>query len=196
MRDAKANPYRAFLPALLANDLGEVASAADPWWTGEGGRISGVAERQQEFAMLVGRVAEQGTSAVVLIDGRRDAPDPELPGRQHHVGGCLPEIEQEREASPWCPWVRRDERDRDSRAGEVPSPRAHRAEVPKVVAVPTDDERPALLVLAAAGVAAGTEDAFQVIGRQRFGGEGADDPLPRDRPPHRVVIGSAHGVGS
>ena len=63
------------------------------------------------------------------------------------------------------------------RAGEMPGPRTERRQLAQVRPVATDDERPALEVLAAAGVTAGAQDPVEVLGRERFRRERADRPL-------------------
>ena len=48
---------------------------------------AGIAEREDELAVPVGRVAQELARPVVLVDGGRDAADPELPGREDHALG-------------------------------------------------------------------------------------------------------------
>ena len=136
--------------------------------------------------MLVARIAEQLASQVVLVDGRRHAPDPELPCGEHHVLGRLPEVEHDRQ------WVvrrvrpRRDEGDADGRPREMAGPRTELGQPTEVLAVATDDERPALLVLAAPGATAGVQDALEVGLLERPLGEAADGSPAVDRGPDGI----------
>ena len=65
----------------------------------------------------------------------------------------------------------------DRRAREVAGERPDRRQRREARAVAADDERPALLVLRAAGAPAGVEDPVEVRGLQRAVGERADRPL-------------------
>src|SRR5262245_18891176 len=72
-------------------------------------------------------------------------------------------------------------------AGPVPD----LAELAQRVAGLDDHERPRLRVLGAAGVAAGVEDAREVLALKRLIGETADRSLVRDGVPNRI----GHGRG-
>ena len=75
----------------------------------------------------------------------------------------------------------------DRRAGEMAGPRTDRRQLAQALPVAADDERPALEVLAAAGVTAGAEDPLEVRRRQRLGRERPDRPLGGDGPPDGVA---------
>ena len=55
------------LPALLVDELVERQPAAGAERTCEVGRIGRVAEREQVFTMMIGRVAEQGPGEILLV---------------------------------------------------------------------------------------------------------------------------------
>ena len=162
-------------------------AAAGPWRAGEVGRVGRIAERQQELAVLVGRVGRAGGGPG---RGRRRSP------------GTLPiPSSQATSIMFWAAWPRSNS-DRQRRVGRSADPasparsrrRRRRGGRPtarppparEVRAVATDDERPALLVLAAARVPAGVDDPVQVRRVQRPLREAADDSLRRDRVPDRI----------
>ena len=126
--------------------------------------------------MVVVRVAQQALREIVLVDRRRHAADPQLPGHEHHRVGGLAEVEHDRQRRVRRARIRRHERDPDGRAGEVTGIRPDRRELLQVRPVAADDECPALLVLGAVGAAAGVQDALEMLRLERAIGEPADDP--------------------
>ena len=84
----------------------------------------------------------------------------------------------------------------DGGAGQVTGPRPDLGELPELAPIPAHDERPALEVLAASGVAAGLQDAIEVVGVERAVGEIADDPDRGDGPEDRIRRGSGSRTGS
>ena len=87
---------------------------------------------------------------------------------------------------------RRHERDRDRGTGKMPGPRTDGRQLPEMVAVPTDDEVPALEVLRACGSPAGVQDPDEVVRVQRPVRELPNDPLVGDRVPDRHLAVGAH----
>src|SRR5262245_54051201 len=73
------------LPALAVDDFVEQTAPAGLRWSREIVGPRRVAERQQELAMAVVREAEVPFRELRLVDGGRDAADPELPRDKHHV---------------------------------------------------------------------------------------------------------------
>src|SRR5690242_20179655 len=72
-------------PTLVVDDVGEGGPAAGLLRPGQVIGVRGIAERQDVLAVPVVRVAEELPGEVVLVHGRGHAPDPELPGGEHHV---------------------------------------------------------------------------------------------------------------
>ena len=86
--------------------------------------------------------------------------------------------------------IRRDDRDRQGRVGEMTGVVADRGKLAEMVPIADHDERPVLVVLRAAGPSSRIEDPLEVLVRDRRVAELPDHADGVDRVPglHRSMI--------
>ena len=137
--------------------------------------------------MVVVGVAEQPPGELVLVDRRRDAADPELPGGEHHVRRRPWPRSNITESGPSAAvGSGRHEGDRDRRAGEMAGLRTDGGELARGASrsrQTMNSQRWRFFELPARRP--GVEDPDEVVGLERPVGELADHPLGRDRLPDR-----------
>src|SRR5207237_7986534 len=135
---------------VLAGDLVEGPAAAGAVRRSQRREIRGVPEGHDERAVMIGRQAEKLSRQLMVVDGRRRATDPQLPGREHHVLRRSPEVPYDRLAARAIR-VGRHERDGRCGAGQVPAIATNRGELAQMLSALYHDENPPLLVLGPRG---------------------------------------------
>lgn len=178
-------------PSLVVDDLLERHAPTGTVWCGQHRRIGRVAERQEEVAALIGGQAEQARRERKVVDRRRHAADSELPCGKDHVLRRATHVPHDRAKLMLAARIRTYQGDRHRGAGQVAGILPDLGQLLQLLPIADDDERPALLVLGAAGAPAGVEDAVEVLRGNRLVRESAHDAHRVDRLPgvHRSSIG-------